>query len=32
MVDGYGMILMPNAPRPSSEEIRPLIDENLKKL
>jgi len=32
MVDGNSMILMPNAPRPSSEEIRPLIDENLKKL
>jgi thiol-disulfide isomerase/thioredoxin len=32
MIDGNSNILVPNAPRPSSEEIRPLIDENLKKL
>ena len=32
LIDGNGMIILPNAPRPSSEEIRQLIDENLKKL
>lgn len=32
LIDANGNILKPNAPRPSSEEIRPLLDENLAKL
>ncbi len=32
LIDANGNILMPNAPRPSSKEIKPLIDENLKKI
>jgi len=32
LIDANGNILKPNAPRPSSNEIRPLLDENLAKL
>ncbi|MGE0078120.1 MAG: TlpA family protein disulfide reductase [Bacteroidales bacterium] len=32
MIDANGNILKPNAPRPSSDEIRSLLDENLAKL
>jgi thiol-disulfide isomerase/thioredoxin len=32
LIDANGNILKPNAPRPSSDEIRPLLDENLAKL
>ena len=32
IIDANGNILRPNAPRPSSKEIKPLLDENLAKL